>query len=950
MPKLPSIPKIALLLPIVVAVCALMVLPAGTVVGSLSTTGAASAISTGTSLAVPGPAVVSAPAAGTSTVSLSPTAPSDSSLFSQLPASVSRAPWVQSLTHQGPGLLPLTSVPNFALLEHPQTTAGPVNPFYVAQPAPLGLADYGLGATTYSYNVSRLMGQVTFNAPPNVTDPSSDGLIEPSGQHDGNVGSVYEFGIQLNTVATNMSIPGSDQGFFWTQNVVNWNDTGIHFVDDTFNLTSGTQNPFVIESGTIYSACHNSTAGIDRILYNYGGVFQCVGGTIPLTPASYPVTIQLFNNASVNAQNRTQVSYGYRIMETGTGTLYTGISDTIVFNSPGAPHAAPANTPGFSIDGFSGAPAGLFRDAEIVLVGDIGGDNSVFRSLAGAVNLEYTNASTGGWQNVPSAYNWGGDTGETSTGIADYWTASHTLHINQGPAMLYGLWNAAPWASVKSGDIHLAGTISPSYGFVFVGNTHPIFNPWVVGHVSNMSWLPTSNSGAFSTYLPPLGAPWTSSYFVQGFADGFAEKNGTAVTGSTTTYALNLRPSPGTLNAPLYAFSNAQASSLAKHVTGSAAPPYDFNGLTVNVNFSFNHVNDYGYPEFVLFMTQGVTNPVEVNDTFQGQDSAAGNFYIYDFAPGGASTGIVTPGPITTGSLPYFTSGINIFGGHNDRITNQTVAASGYGLQVNLWGDTDAWVSNVVSEYDGAGVFVGDSTGTTVTGVTAYTGGTGITDIGSTHTTGSEIVAVGSLGVGHPSVGVYGYTSSHGTFSWVWASGGAVGVATGEDYGIAGDYDPYYYLPGTTDLAVSDVFATNGSVGANITLSQHTTVAWVWDSDGSVGVVTDDAARVSVSNVETSVHSTGVSLFNSQHATVTATAAWIWSTGVLVNDSRTVTVTWVFAWDNSTGVNVTDSSGVSVAHVLASDYSTGVYVTGSTGVTIRKVTAINHSVGIYIAS
>ena len=62
--------------------------------------------------------------------------------------------------------------------------------------------------------------------------------------------------------------------------MVNWNDTGIHFASDTFNVTGGSD--FYIPNGTIYSGCNNSTSGVDEILNVYGGVFQCVGGTIPL--------------------------------------------------------------------------------------------------------------------------------------------------------------------------------------------------------------------------------------------------------------------------------------------------------------------------------------------------------------------------------------------------------------------------------------------------------------------------------------------------------------------------------------------------------------------------------------------------------------------------------------------------------------------------------------------
>jgi hypothetical protein len=878
------------ILPIVLAACALMVLPGGTVLGS----GLAHSPSLGRTDMSP---------AGYPSGGVSPLPGAGLSLLSGIPAAVSQAPWVQSLTHQGPSLRPLTSLPDLALLKNQvPTTAGHVDPFYVAQPAPLGLADYGLGATTYSYNTSHFLGQVTFNTAPNVTDPQSTGVIEPGGAADGYVGSVHEFGIQLNTVATKISIPGSDKGFFWTQNVVDWNDTGIHFVDDTFNLTSATQNPFYIAPGTIYSGCNNDSAGVNVILYTYGGVFQCVGGTIPVSAASYPVTLQLYNNATVNAQNRTQVAYGFRIVETGTGTVYTGVSDTVVFNNPAAPGVAPSSKPGFTVDGFTGAPAGLFRDAEIVLVGDIGGDNSAFRSVNGTVQLEYSNATSGGFRSVPSAYNWGGNTGETSTGIADFWTTSHTLEINQGPAMLYGLWNAVPGVSVRSGDVQLSGSITPSYGFVFVSNTPSPLNPWAAGARDNMSWLPTTDTGTFNTYLPPLGSPWTTRYHVQAFAAGYDERNGTDVLGSTTGYRLTLHAAPGTLRAPLYMYSNAQASSLAKAVTGSATPPYIFNGLVVNLNASFNHLNDYGYPTFVLFMSQSVTQPIEVNNTYEGSDSPSGNFYFLDYSPTGSS-GILVPGPAVTGSLPYYTSGINLYDGVDDQVTDQVLAGESYNLQVVLWQDTNAWVSDVTSEYVGPGVWVGDSVDTTVENELVESGGTGINDIGSSGTTGWNLAVNGSY-FGDRSTGVEGLSSSDGTFSWINVTNGALGVTTGADYGAGSDNDAYYYLAGTDGMDVNELSASNYSWGANVSVSEQNTLNDVTASGNSTGVFVDDSSRITVTHVWADGYSTGVS----------------------INNSSRITVSWVHARDFSLGVYVNASTKVKISHVSASDHSTAVYV------------------------
>ncbi len=927
-------------LSLVVGIAVLMLLPAGSTLGAATLTGARASEPPTSGLAVASSAATDA----TGTVaSLSPTSASPSaSVLSHLPASLLKIPWIASLAHTGPELQPLASVPNLGLLEDPVTpdAQGTINPFYVAPPAPLGLGDFGLGATPYSYNTSHFMGEVTFNTPPNVTDPGSADVVEPAGEHDGYVGSFYEFGIQLNTVATNMSIPGSDQGFFWTQNVVNFNDTGIHFVEDTFNMTGAP----VIAPGTIYSACDNSSVGVQRILNAYGGVLQCVGGTVPISPASYPITLQLYNNASITKGNRTEVVYGYRIVLAGTGQVFTGIASTVVFNNPNAATSRPANPPGYSVDGFAGAPGGIFRDAEIVLVGNIGGDNSVFRAVNGTINLEYSNLTHGGWQSVPSAYNYGTDTGETSTGIADFWTPSHSLVINQGPAMLYGLWNSVPGVAVPSGSIHISGSIKPSYGFVFVSNTPPALDPWntTLGERDNMSWLPTNNVGKFSTYLPPLGAPWTTSYYVEGFADGYATATGTPITGSVSGYTLDLSPSPGTLDAPLYAFSNAQEAALALHVTGSGTAPYSYSGLTVNMNLSFEHVNDYGYPEFEVFMAQDVSNPIDVNGVFQGEDSPTGNFAFTDYSLIGFESGLLAPAPYTF-SAPYFTSGINVFGGGDDQISNQVVAGDGYGLQVLLWGDHDAQVWNITATDGSGGVFVGKSVNTLVWNVAVSYGADGVTDMGSSHTTAWDI-AVNGTG----STGVFAESSVDGTFSQIVATNGAYGLVTGAFDDAATAAYPYYWLPGSTGLTATNVVAESGSVGANVSLSTDASVSDVQASGGSLGVIFAHSADSSATDVVASGRSVGVASFASDDLAVSGVTASAHSTGVSALDSTVLRISHVLAKGHSIGVELVDSSHAVVVAVTATDYSVGVLLDGATHVTLNDIRATDHSVAIEV--
>jgi hypothetical protein len=915
MSRLAAAPRVAvLLLLVVVGIALLMILPAGSFLAGAS----AAPVSTAST------PLSNSASASTSTHSLSEVTAQQNqrnlaSFAQNIPSNLQHVPWIASMTGAGPKLGALTSVPNLALLEHPaQSHDNQINPFYVSQPAPLGLGDFGLGATPYSYNTSHIMGEVTFNTPPNATDPQSTGLLEVQGQHDGYVGSYNEFGIQLNTVATNISIPGSDQGFFWTQNVVNWNATGIHFVSDTFNMTNATQNPYVIAPGTLYSACGYTGNRIEQVLFNYGGVFQCVGGTVPLTAASYPVTIQLYNNATLSKQDRSEVSYGYRIIMAGTGMVYTGVSDLMVFNSPGAAtHTAPANPAGFSIDGFAPSPTGLFRDAEIVLVGGIGGDNSVFTSVNGSINLMYSNASWGGWQNVPSAYNFGGDTGETGTGIADYWTPSHTLEINTGPAMLYGLWNAVPYVSVASGDIELSGTISPDFGFVFVSNTAPVLDPWnaTLGERDNMSWLPSSTSGAFNTYLPPLGGAWTSQYYVQAFAPGYAEYNGTTVTGTDLAYAIVMTPSAGPINAPLYADSNAQAAALEMTLTGSMSAPYTFSNLYIDENFTFNHLNDYAYPEFTEVMFQGVTGGVHISAVYEGLgDSGMGNFYFRDFGQV-VEGGLLAPAPFTEGPLENYTASINLYYGTDDQVYNMTLY--GDGPTIVLWHEVDAQVWGLYAVDGGLGVLVGDSWGTAVWDVIVVDAA-GVEDMGSAYTLAYEIL------VEEYGLGVESYSSFGAEYALIEAAYGSFGVEVGADYGASADYASYYYLPGDTDLTLYEIVAYDDSTGANVSLSTGIHADYIGAWDGSLGVVFANSAWIRVDHVVAKDNSDGVAAVFSSHIGIKDVSARDDSVGVILYIDDWVQVTKVVANDHSIAVAIHDSMHVKLHDIHAHDHSVAV--------------------------
>ncbi len=835
MPTHPLLRRELWLVPVVLAICAVMVLPGGAIFHVSASP--SNSLSPATSATSPASPAAAAPPAASGLLSPSARALSSPSSLATLSSPHNSATWLDSLLNRGSAgaTQPLASYPNLYLLEHPATNvAQTIYPSYQAQPAPMGIADYGLGATPYTYSPSHFLGSLTLLAPPNVTDPGSQGVIDPGEATLGAVGSYYEWGLQLNTVLTNVSLPGTNDGIFWTQNVLNINDTGIHFVQDIFNFTS--TSFYIPTTGTILSGC--GMTDLTPMLTTYGGVYQCVGGTIPISPANYPLTIDLYNNVTITSGKETKLVFGAQI--TGHGvSLTSGAIDTVIFNNPNASVAAPPFPPGFTVSGTSITPVGLLYDSELDLVGDIGGDNAVFRSLDGSLTLGYSNATSGPFASVPSAYNFGGDTGETSTGIASTWSGT-TESITQGPSLLYGLWGAVPWISVPSGSIQFSGSVTPNYGFVFLSNVDPSTVANLTG--TNMSWVPTNASGGFTTSLPP-SVPPSAQYYVQAFAPGEGVYTGAPFSTSQTSYTISMTSAPGTLNAPIYMRNNLQANALAAAV-GSTSPVDTFSNLVVNLNYTFNHLNDYGFPSFSIFSAEQVTVPLAVNDLSQGFDSPMGNFYYYD-SPAGAPTGYFAPGAaIIPLSLENYSDQIQVLGSTAVTITNETLVGttfasygSAQGGSIILWKDSGAVVKDVTVtfgfDYVFAGVFVGDSLGTVVQSVTVSGESNGVVDVGSTGTAISWVNASGAY-----TFGIYALSSSGGSYSDITAVGGAYGVYAG---GYTG-YD-YYAIPGITNTAVTHVVANlNESTGIAMFYSASVTATDVsaWgDAVGELSVFSE---------------------------------------------------------------------------------------------------------------
>lgn len=974
------------LVPIALAICALMILPASATWASVQGTPHGTG-SPATAMASSPTLPTGAPPAGAASVSSA--SASSSSVLATLaarsaPASATPTKtWLQNLLEpaQSRTLLPLASYPNLNLLEHPESdVASEVSPGYVAQPAPMGIADYGLGTAPYTYSPSHFLGSVTLASPPNVTDPGSQSVIDPGAASLGYVGSVYEFGVQLNTVVTNVSLPGTNDGVFWTQNVLNVNATGIHFVQDIFNFTTSTAYIPAGPNGnaSILSGCGQTN--LTAMLTVYGGVYQCVGGTVPISPSDYPLTIDLYNNATVSRQNDSEVTFAAEISG-ATGVLASGTIDSVVFHSPNATTAPPPDPIGFTVSGTHVNPVGLLYDSELDLVGSIGGANAVFRSLSGSMSLEYTNSTAASsFRSVPSAYNFGSDTGETSTGISGYWTAAGVEEINQGPSFLYGLWGAIPRVSVASGDIQFSGTVTPGFGFVFVSNTAPN----AIG--SNFTWVPSTSAGTFDSYLPP-SVPPSSQYYLQVFAPGYKELNGTPFS-ATTVATFALSASSGTLNAPLYMQGNAQAAAVSTAVSGATAYP-TFSGLVVNMNYTFNHLNDYGFPSFVVFSAEDVTSELLVNNVSQGRDSPTGNYYITDGAPyPPGSTGFLVPAPLISPSLENYSDQFQIFDSQSTLVTNETVVGntwfhSDQGGSVFVWNSQDVVVlhTTVGPGPNGSygGVFVGDSQSTTVEYLNTTGASIGVDDVGSSGTAVTDVNAAG-----RGSFGIYALSSDDGVYEYLNATDGAVGIYAGGYTGFPDNYT----VPGIQGASIDSVHASGGSLtypsnGSTLFDSSEVSQTDLYGEDngvatevflsilvdssglylnnptGQIGAAYEVSGLSEVENVYVSGAGIGVYLYGDEAmygysafspGPQTLTFYVQASTSVELEQVEYALVTGATTYGlvENYGIVLVDVFGVDVVDSTATNESVAVVVEDSEEVNVTGVTATNRSVGVFL--
>jgi hypothetical protein len=302
-----------------------------------------------------------------------------------------------------------------------------VNPFrsYSFEPAPIGIADYGLGdrGTPYNYSTSSFLGNVTID---------SISMYSPSL-------ASYNVTFQLNV---NMVFYYRSAMYdYWVQDVayLNTSSMRITFIDNIWNLSApdaNMQNSTVIGNGSVSST--GSKSGPSLFYYDFSNS-SLPGNNITLHLNS---SFQLKVNAYLGTGNSPEVSFWYN---DGYGWV---IYDNAVFHFA----SGLSRSPYFYVSGYSYNPANTYYDAELVIGGP--GNASETEDLNSSIilMLEYYNGNN--YQSVQNAFNFGGDTGETVYDAIGGWTYGSITgrvagYVQSGLGPLGQLYNSSELSTLK---------------------------------------------------------------------------------------------------------------------------------------------------------------------------------------------------------------------------------------------------------------------------------------------------------------------------------------------------------------------------------------------------------------------------------------------------------------------------------------------------------------------
>ncbi len=467
-------------------------------------------------------------------------------------------------------------LPNFAV--GPREEAGSYVPSYSSAPAPMGVASYG------TENSSGHNGSYTYKT------PGFEGVINLTSANEFYMesDSPHSFSLQLNAVLNNVTIFGR-QGFqYWTQNVVDYSTrTGqLTLIDNIWNFSS----PSAVINGNEFHS-YNGTVVPGVFYYDIGPTFN----------VSMPFTLKLYLTTAVIGGYDT-VFFNYSVSELSTSgqeVVRSGTYDTVQFNSTAGNMQAEIPAAYYEVSGNKLTGTGFIpMDAEFILGGPGGGSTANFYNISANMSLMMLSAGNS-YASVGSAYTAGSETGETSSGISEYFVG-HTAYLGTGPSFVEPLWNLTS----NPGFVTVTGKVDPSSAFVFISNTTEMNN-------NSAQWSPANLNGTFSFRLEPGGY---SAEFLLSYHNPRVISIGNLTSGQTQSLKVDLvsNTSEG-LYTPIYILGDSQLKNFSQSGNGTEAKPYVIAGPYSTsagsaLSSVFSRTNDYLFPVFNGILVSGITN------------------------------------------------------------------------------------------------------------------------------------------------------------------------------------------------------------------------------------------------------------------------------------------------------------------------------------------------------
>ncbi|MDA4123612.1 MAG: thermopsin family protease [Thaumarchaeota archaeon] len=457
---------------------------------------------------------------------------------------------------------------------------------YSQEPAPMGLADYGLGPSgAYEYSTNSSLGSAS--------------ILSLSTKNS--TGSPWM------TFQLNVNLQFSNDGkvyVYWVQDVATLDTANneVYFENNVWNssVPSGS-----MEAGAISGDGHVVGSGNQTF---YGAVAN------PSLPGNfvylaYPASLNLRVNSSVSASRQPTVTFEYN---DGYGWQEY---DSVAFDSV---HDLTAMS-GFVVDGFGYNPAGVYYDSELILGGPGGGSQTTDVQSDVHLQLEYWNGHN--YQLVTNAYDFGGDTAEGIESALSQWfyfpsDGGVIAQIQSGAGTLGKLWDQSGVGIVDLRTSLASGTLDVTNSSD-VGGT-PGEYPFTGGEVtvtlepgtyslqvySGASLFTagkyTLNAGQLLELRTPLGIiPLTLSYSIVGGGSGYSPPTLTYTSnGALETAPLGASPtvfdldsgSTWTVTTQLPGSSGTERWQTSQSTTGAAA-----TASTESITYYHQYLETFSY-------------------------------------------------------------------------------------------------------------------------------------------------------------------------------------------------------------------------------------------------------------------------------------------------------------------------------------------------------------------